>query len=97
MWPSQLDKSRRMTWSAAQAKNQFSEVLRRAAEQGPQTISVRGRETAVVLSKEDFEQLSHPDRPRSFKEALMQLNLEGVDLTRDPRPTPDIFMSQIVS
>jgi antitoxin Phd len=79
-----------MTWSAAQAKNQFAEVLRRAAEQGPQTISVRGRETAVVLSKADYEQLNHPDRPKTFKEALMQLNLDGVDLTRDPTPTRDL-------
>jgi antitoxin Phd len=80
-----------MTWSLAEAKNQFSEVVRRAVDQGPQTISVRGEETAVVISKADYEQLRSPDRPKDFKEFLRSFpSLEDVDLTRDPTPARDI-------
>lgn len=74
-----------MSWTLAKAKDQFSEVVRRAQAEGPQTISVRGREAAVVLSKEAFDRLTPGDgKPRDFKSFLLSIpSLEGVDLTRD--------------
>ena len=42
-----------MKWSLATAKNRLSEVVRQAKRHGPQVISVRGEESAVVLSKAD--------------------------------------------
>lgn len=79
-----------MSWTLAQAKDQLSEVVRRAIDDGPQTISVRGRETAVLLSKLQFEQLLAPDAPASLKELLLGMNLDGVDLDRDQTPTRDL-------
>ncbi len=80
-----------MTWSLADAKNQLSEVVRRAAQQGPQTISVRGEEAAVLLSKADYDRLRSPGRPRDFKEWLLSgPSLDGVDLDRDKTPARDI-------
>ena len=80
-----------MAWSLAEAKNQLSEVVRRAVDQGPQTISVRGEETAVVLSKVDYEHLRAPDRPQDFKAWLLSgPSLEGVDLERNPVPARDV-------
>lgn len=79
-----------MSWTLAQAKDQLSEVVRRAINDGPQTISVRGRETAVLLSKLQFEQLLAPDAPASLKELLLGMNLDGVDLDRDQTPTRDL-------
>jgi prevent-host-death family protein len=79
-----------VTWTLAQAKNQLSEVVRRARSQGPQTISVRGRDEVVVLAREEYEELSASEKPPSFYEWLKTLDLDGVDLERDRTPPRDI-------
>lgn len=43
------------TWTVAEAKARFSEVLEQAASQGPQTITRRGRKAAVLVSAEEWE------------------------------------------
>ena len=42
------------SWTVAQAKAKFSEVLDRAMADGPQTITRRGRTTAVVVNAEEW-------------------------------------------
>jgi len=79
-----------MNWTLARAKDQLSEVVRRAVDQGPQTISVRGHQTAVVLSKSDYEHLLEPGAPKSLKALLETMNLDGVDLARDQTPARDL-------
>jgi len=44
-------------WQLQDAKAQFSEVVRLARSEGPQTVTCRGVETAVVLSMEDYRRL----------------------------------------
>ncbi|MCC7413400.1 MAG: type II toxin-antitoxin system Phd/YefM family antitoxin, partial [Gammaproteobacteria bacterium] len=46
------------TWQLQEAKARSSELVKRAANQGPQEITLRGRPVAVVLSREDFERLT---------------------------------------
>ena len=79
-----------MSWTLARAKDQLSEVIRQARDKGPQVISVRGRETAVVLSKADYEHLREPNAPGSLLELLGRMNFDGVDLSRDQTPARDI-------
>lgn len=80
-----------MRWTLADAKNQLSEVVRRARDQGPQTISVRGSDTAIVLSKQDYERLRDPERPKDFKAWLLGgPSLEDLDLERDRSPPRDV-------
>ena len=43
------------TWTVAEAKAKFSEVLDRAAEKGPQTVTRHGRTAAVVVAAEEWE------------------------------------------
>lgn len=45
-------------WALQDAKNRLSEVVNNAVREGPQTITRRGKETAVVLSMQDFQQLT---------------------------------------
>jgi antitoxin Phd len=78
-----------MNWTLAKAKDQLSQLVRRAQSQGPQMVSVRGRDVAVVMSKADYDHLLDPRAPRTLKEAILQLDLDGLDLARDPSPTPD--------
>jgi prevent-host-death family protein len=45
-------------WPLQDAKARFSEVVKRAVEQGPQHVSVRGEPTVVVLSEKTFAELT---------------------------------------
>jgi prevent-host-death family protein len=42
------------TWPLQDAKARFSEVVKRAATEGPQMVTCRGVETAVVVSVADY-------------------------------------------
>jgi antitoxin Phd len=76
------------TWQLQDAKARLSEVIKRAVNEGPQEITVRGEPTAVVLSAEEFRKLKVPAKPKpSFVEFMRASPLYGVeiDLTRDKR------------
>ncbi len=47
-----------MVWTVQDAKNRFSEVVEHALHEGPQTITRRGKETAVLVSMGAFRALS---------------------------------------
>jgi prevent-host-death family protein len=49
---------REPVWQLQDAKARFSEVIRRAVDEGPQHVSVRGEPAAVVLSEEEYHQLT---------------------------------------
>jgi prevent-host-death family protein len=70
-----------MAWQIQEAKARFSELVQRAIDDGPQTITRRGKDVAVVLSAEQFELMMK--RQVDFKELLAAAPLEGVDLERD--------------
>lgn len=42
-------------WTVAAAKARLSEIIDRAASEGPQTITRRGRNAAVVVSAQEWE------------------------------------------
>ncbi len=44
-------------WILQDAKARFSELVRRAGTEGPQHITVHGREAVVVVSADDFRHL----------------------------------------
>jgi prevent-host-death family protein len=43
------------SWTVAQAKAKFSEIIERAMSEGPQTITRRGRSAAVVVGAEEWQ------------------------------------------
>ena len=45
------------TWKLQEARDHFIEVVRRAESEGAQTITVRGREKAVVISCEEYRRM----------------------------------------
>ncbi len=47
-----------MNWQIQEAKNRFSELLREARSSGPQVITHRGEEEAVVVSIEEYRRLT---------------------------------------
>ncbi|TPI98731.1 type II toxin-antitoxin system Phd/YefM family antitoxin [Mesorhizobium sp. B2-8-1] len=44
-----------MSWQLRDARNNLSRLVRQSREKGPQTITVRGQPSAVVLAVEDYE------------------------------------------
>jgi prevent-host-death family protein len=46
-----------MNWHLQDAKNNFSKVVQRARDEGPQTVTLRGQRAVVVLSAEDYDRL----------------------------------------
>jgi antitoxin Phd len=54
------------TWKLEDAKNRFSELVRRAASEGPQMVTRHGREAAVVLGVEEYRRLTQPGDLVSF-------------------------------
>ncbi|WP_157016858.1 type II toxin-antitoxin system Phd/YefM family antitoxin [Mesorhizobium xinjiangense] len=70
-------------WKLEEAKARFSEVVRHAREEGPQRVTVRGRDAVVVMSVEEFDRLA-PQKPRAPFVAFMEsLHLEELDLERE--------------
>ena len=68
-------------WQLQNAKARFAEVVRRASAEGPQIVTYRGIEKAVVISIEEFRRLES-NRP-SFVQHLLsapKLDEETVEL-----------------
>jgi antitoxin Phd len=67
-------------WQMRQAKAKLGDVIKRAATEGPQIVTYRGVDTAVVLSIDEYRRLEA--RRPSFVEHLMsgpKLDDETVD------------------
>jgi len=56
-------------WQLQDAKNRLSEVVKRAKDEGPQTVTVHGQRAVVVVSAPEFDALVKP-RP-SFVDFLL--------------------------
>jgi antitoxin Phd len=76
-------------WKLEDAKARFSEVVRRAQREGPQRVTVRGR-NAVVISAEELERLLPGERRLGFVEFMESLYVEGLDLGREPDSGRDV-------
>ncbi|HEY5071258.1 MAG TPA: type II toxin-antitoxin system Phd/YefM family antitoxin [Caulobacteraceae bacterium] len=64
------------TWSLAEAKAKFSEVVDRALREGPQHITRHGRLAVVVLPEAEWRRASA--RPRPFSEVLFDPSVRGL-------------------
>jgi prevent-host-death family protein len=79
-------------WKLEDAKARFSEVVRRARSEGPQRVSVRGKDAVVIIAAEELERLLAPPAPTPLVAFLETLNVEGLDLTREPDFGRDIVL-----
>ena len=80
-------------WQLQEAKARLSEVIKRAAKEGPQKITVHGEPTAVVISNEEYERLKHPKE--SFVKFMRSSPLYGLELNlrREQTLTRDVKVS----
>ncbi|MDQ3863802.1 MAG: type II toxin-antitoxin system prevent-host-death family antitoxin [Actinomycetota bacterium] len=75
-----------MSWQLQEAKQRFSELVRRTLEEGPQVVTRHGEEVVVVVPVEEFRRMNG-EKP-TFKEFLLSApDLSVLDLER-PREFP---------
>jgi antitoxin Phd len=58
------------TWPVQDAKARFSELLDTCLREGPQIVTKRGAEAAVLMPVDDWRRLQHSARP-TLKELLL--------------------------
>ena len=71
-----------MTWQLQEAKQRFSELVRRALEEGPQVVTRRGEEVVVIVGAQEFDRLSRAEE--DFKAFLLSApDLDVLEIQRD--------------
>ena len=81
------------TWPVQDAKARFSELLESCLTQGPQMVTRRGAEAAVLVPVEEWRRLESSSRP-SLKALLLEAGARSTALTpargqaRRRTPTP---------
>jgi len=70
-------------WSVQDAKARFSELLDTCLKDGPQVVTRRGVETAVLVPASDWHRLRHAARP-TLKDLLLA-ETPRIDFPLPPR------------
>lgn len=93
-----------MTWNIAQAKQQFSEVVRLSAKE-PQAIYNRDKPVAVLINADEFKAFRQwragqhePTLAAQFAESRLALQQAGVDALQIPArgcPTPECLCADV--
>ena len=78
------------SWQLQEAKACFSEVVRRA-EQGPQRVTVHGKDAVVVISARDYERL-RPDSKTTLGGLMANSPLTDIEFgeRRDVMPVREV-------
>ncbi|HEY1940578.1 MAG TPA: type II toxin-antitoxin system Phd/YefM family antitoxin [Roseiarcus sp.] len=83
------------SWPVQDAKAHFSEMLVACEQEGPQVVTKRGVETAVLVPIEEWRRLAHDGRP-SLKDLLStdEARFDDLDIPfrgRTPHRPPPIL------
>jgi prevent-host-death family protein len=72
-----------MAWQVQEAKQRFSEVVRRALADGPQVVTRHGEAVVVIISAAEYRRLIDP--PMAFKDYLRAA--PDLSILDEARPT----------
>jgi len=75
-------------WQLQDAKTRFSDVVRRAVEQGPQHVTVNGEERAVVVSAQEYDRLTGHRTGRELVDLLAESPLAEVEFEHPRNGAP---------
>ena len=75
-------------WALQDAKARFSEVVRKAKTEGPQRITVHGREEVIVVSVEEYRRVKGERTGAALVELLRDSPLRDVDFDREGTRAP---------
>jgi prevent-host-death family protein len=71
----------RMAWQLQEAKAKFSELVQKAIDEGPQTVTRHGKPSVVVLATEQFDLMRK--RQISLKDLLQSAPWHELEIERD--------------
>ena len=79
-------------WPLQDAKARFSELVRRARSEGPQLVTVHGRDEVVVVAADEFRRLKGERTGRALVDALQASPYRDIDIEprRDRMPGRDV-------
>lgn len=75
-------------WPLQDAKARFSELVRRVRSEGPQRVSVHGRDAVVVVSVEEFDRLEGERTGAALVDALQASPYRDVEIEPKRAPMP---------
>jgi prevent-host-death family protein len=75
-------------WPLQNAKARFSELVRRVKSDGPQHVTIHGRDEVVVISAEAFRRLSGAETGQALIDALQSSPCRDFDIEPDRRVMP---------
>jgi len=79
-------------WALQNAKAHFSELVRRVKSEGPQHVTVHGRDEVVIISVADFQRLSGSETGQSLIDALQSSPFRDLEIEpkREAMPIRDV-------
>jgi len=79
-------------WRLQDAKARFSELVRRVRSEGPQRVTVHGRDEVVVISAEEFRRLKGDPSGKSLIAAMQASPHRDIEIEpgRSPMPVRDV-------
>ena len=81
-------KSRRGYWLLQDAKARFSELVRKVRSEGPQHVTVHGRDEVVVLAAEDFRRLTGNVTGEALIKAMQASPYRDINIEPKRESTP---------
>jgi prevent-host-death family protein len=81
-------------WRLQDAKARFSELVRRARRDGPQHVTVRGRDEVVVVAAEEFHRLKGDRTGVALVETMQASPYREIDIEprRERLPVRDVTL-----
>jgi prevent-host-death family protein len=81
-------------WSLQDAKARFSEVVRRVHSEGPQRVTVHGRDEVVIISAGEFRRLKGDLTGEALIAAMQASPHRGFDIepSRTPMPVREVAL-----
>jgi prevent-host-death family protein len=81
-------------WLLQDAKARFSELVRRVRSEGPQLVTVHGRDEVVVIAAEEFRRLKGDVTGQALVDAMQASPHRDIDIepSRGPMPVRDVTL-----
>lgn len=91
---SAVAKARRGYWVLQDAKARFSELVRKVRSEGPQHVTVHGRDEVVIIAAEEFRRLTGSVSGEALIKAMQASPYRDINITpqREPMPVRDISL-----
>ena len=79
-----------MSWQVQEAKQRFSELVRKAQEEGPQVVTRHGAEVAVLISAEAYRRLTGERDFKAFLRSAPEFGELEIDRSNETARVVDL-------